>query len=142
MPAMNRTNIILPIVLLAAFAGYFAYWKAHQPAKSAEVKVVDAYAGRDGRKEAEAELAAGKLVLIESAPPVSWDRERREIALAKYGLELRSRPESITTAAFAKYADAFNRVMRPKVIARHGRGVFDAIHRDAIALWEARRKQP
>lgn len=137
---MKRINLLIPILGLAAFAGYFAYWKDQQPVRiESSAAAVDPYADRSGRKEAEAELAAGKLVLIESAPPVSWDRERREIALAKYNLELREREGDVSTEAFAKYADAFNRVMRPKVIARHGRGVFDAIHREAIALWEARR---
>lgn len=80
-------------------------------------------------------------MLIESAPPVSWNQERQEIALAKYGIELRA-PAGVTTEAFARYADAYNRVMRPKIISRYGRGVFDAIHREAIALKQTRTSQP
>lgn len=129
----------MPLVSLAAFAGYVGYWKARHPEPApAVVRPSDEYATRDGHKEAEADFAAGKLVLIESTPPVSWDRERREIARTKYGLELRSREGEVSTEAFTKYADAYNRVMRPKIVARHGRGVFDAIHREAIARWEAR----
>lgn len=138
---MNRTYLIVPIVGIAAFIGYSIRWKAHAPANPPAVtKAVDPYADRNGRKEAEAEFAAGKLVLIEASTPVSWDRERREVAQQKFGLELRRAPEPSTEAS-AKYVDTFNRFMRPRIVARHGRSVFDTIHQEAIALMESRRAQ-
>lgn len=136
---MNRTYLIVPLLGMAAFAAYFVYWQAQpKPPRSVETKMADDYAGRDGKKEAEAELAAGRLVLIESGPAVSWDRERREIAQSKYGVELR-RNSAVQTEAFARYVDGFNRVMRPRILMQHGRGFFDTLHREAIALMETRR---
>lgn len=136
---MNRTYLVVPIVGVAAFIGYSVYWKTHTPAAPpALTRTADPYAERNGRKEAEAEFAAGKLALIEASAPVSWDRERREIAQRSYGIDLRRAPEPVTEAS-AKYVDTFNRFMRPRIIARHGRGVFDTIHQDAIALMESRR---
>jgi hypothetical protein len=138
---MNRTYLIVPIVGVATFIGYSVYWKTHTSAgQPAITRSADPYAERSGRKEAEAEFAAGKLALIEASAPVSWDRERREIAQRSFGIELRRAPEPVTEAS-AKYVDAFNRFMRPRIIARHGRGVFDRIHQDAIALMDARRAQ-
>ena len=139
---MNRTYLVVPVVGMAMFAGYYIYWQAHSPAPPpAESKMADEYAGRDGAREAEAELAAGKLVLIETGPGVAWDRERREIARNQYGVEIRALTGAASSEAFARYVDAFNRVMRPKVIARHGRSFFETLHREAIALMESRRGQ-
>ena len=136
--AMKPNYLIGPLIGMAAFVGYYFYWKSQpQEPQRSESKVVDPYAARDGRKDAESLLAAGKLALIETGPAVSWDAERREIARTKYGVELR-RLEDLSTEGFARYVDSFNRVMRPQIVARHGRGFFDTLHREAIALHEAR----
>ena len=135
---MKQNYLIAPLIGMAAFVGYYFYAKSQPPTPSRmESKVVDEYAGRDGKKEAESLLATEKLVLIESGPAVSWDAERREIARTKYGVELR-RVEGISTEGFARYVDAFNRVMRSQILARQGRGFFDALHQEAIALHESR----
>lgn len=50
---MNRAYLVVPIVGLAAFAAYFVHWKTNSPpADRPEVRLVDAYADRDGREEA------------------------------------------------------------------------------------------
>lgn len=135
---MKQNYLIAPLIGMAAFVGYYFYWKSQpQTPRHVESRVVDEYAGRDGKKEAESLLTAEKLVLIESGPAVSWDAERREIARSKYDVELR-RLDDLSTEGFARYVDAFNRVMRPRVLARHGRGFFDALHKEAIALHESR----
>src|SRR6478672_9781345 len=83
---MNRTYLVVPIVGMLAFTSYYFYMQARAPApRQIESKAVDEYTNRDGKKEAEGELAAGKRVLIETGPSVGWDRERREIAQSKYG---------------------------------------------------------
>jgi hypothetical protein len=134
---MKQNYLVAPLICMAAFVGYFFYYQSQpKPPKAGETRKADAFADRDGRKEGEAEFAAGKLVLIESGPQVSWDGERRAIAREKYGVELR-RVESSGTESDARYVDAFNRVMRPKVIERHGRGFFEALHQEAIALHSA-----
>ena len=136
---MKPNYLIGPLLGLAVFGGYYIYWKAHAPAPSpVGARVVDAFAARDGRKEAETELAAGNLVLLESGAGVGWDAERGEIARTQYGVELR-RVEEMTTEAEARYVDRFNRVMRPAIVARHGRGFFDRLHQEAIALQAARK---
>jgi hypothetical protein len=136
---MNRTYLVVPIVGMLAFVSYYFYTQARAPApRQIESKAVDEYTNRDGKKEAEGELAAGKLVLIETGPSVGWDRERREIAQSKYGLELRRLGDS-ATEGFARYVDSYNRVMRPAIFSRYGRGIFDELHREAIALMESRR---
>lgn len=138
---MNRTYLVVPIVGMLAFVGYYFHAQRYAPApRRVEVKAVDAFAHRDGKKEAEAELAAGKLVFIETGIGVGWDRERREIAQARYGLELRRLDDS-ATEGFARYVDTFNRVMRPAIFSRHGRGFFEELHREAIALMESRRPE-
>lgn len=134
---MRPNYLIAPLVSLVLFGGYYVYWKTQAPGpRAVRAQPADPYAGRDGKKEAEADLAAGRLVLIESGPPVSWDRERIEIARTQYGVELRRL--DATTEAAARYVDAFNRVMRPAVAARHGRGFHDQLHREAIAAQAAR----
>ncbi len=137
-----RTNyLIAPLLGLVLFGGYYAYWKSRAPAqRPSQALPADPYVGRDGRKAAEAELGAGRLVLFESGAQVSWDAERIEIARTKYGVELRRLPDA-TTEAGARYLDAFNRVMRPAVLGRHGRGFFEVLHREAIAA-QAARKAP
>ena len=85
-------------------------------------------------------LASEKLVLIESEPQVGWDAERREIALRKYGVDLRRLDDSTTEPA-ARYIDSFNRVMKSEILARHGRGFFDGLHQEAIALHETRSRK-
>lgn len=135
---MNRTYLVVPLLGMLSFAGFYFYSQRHAPAPApVAVKAVDEYASRDGKQEAQAELAAGTLALIETGAAVSWDPERREIARTKYGVELR-RPAEAATEGFARYMDAFNRVMRPAIVAKHGRGFFDELHREAIALAESR----
>jgi hypothetical protein len=137
---MNRTYLVVPLIGMLCFAGFYFYSRSHAPAAApSATKPIDAYAARDGKQEAQAELAAGKLALIETGPAVSWDAERREIASSKYGVELR-RPGDFTTEGFARYMDAFNRVMKPAIVAKHGRGFFDELHREAIALAESRKE--
>jgi len=132
---MKQNYLIAPLITMAAFASYYAYWKSQpHPAASAAVKAVDAYAGRDGKTEAESLIAAGHLVFLESGPTVSWDAERREIARSKYGVELRHVEGS--TEGFVRYLEAFNRTMRPQITRRYGRGFFDTLHQEAIALHE------
>src|SRR4051812_21353831 len=115
---MNRTYLVVPVVGMAAFVSYYFYSQSHAPAPTqVQAKAADEYASRDGKKEAEAELAAGKLTMIETGAAVGWDRERREIALSKCGVELR-RLGDVSTEGFARYVDAFNRVMRPAIVAK------------------------
>ena len=135
---MKQNYLVAPLIGIIAFVGYYFYWKSHpQPSRHVESRSIDAYAARDGKQEAQSALAADKLVLIESGPAVGWDAERREIARTKYGVELR-RLEDVSTEGFARYVDAFNRVMRPQILARHGRSFFDTLHKEAIALHESR----
>ena len=134
---MKQNYLVVPLISMAAFVGYYVYWRSQpQAPRQVESKVVDGYANRDGKKEAESLLATEKLALIESGPAVSWDPERREIARTKYGVELRRLEGS--TEAFVRYVESFNRVMRPQVITRHGRGFFDTLHKEAISLHEVR----
>ncbi len=135
---MKQNYLIAPLIGMAMFVGYYFHWKSQQQAAPPPAsRAADPFATRDGRKEALSLLADGKLALIESGPAVGWDAERREIALRKYHVELR-RMEEHATEGFARYVDAFNRMMRPQVLVRHGRGFFDALHQEAIALHESR----
>lgn len=136
---MNRTYLVVPLVSMAVFAAFFLWQRPQLSQPRVDAAAADEYAARDGRKEAEADVAAGKLVLIETGVKLAWDRERREVALGTYGVELRRLPAEPATEAFARYVDSYNRVMRPKILSRHGAGFFDALHRDAIALMESRR---
>jgi len=135
---MKPNYLVGPLIGMAMFVAYYLFWQSqpHAPART-EARAVDGYLARDGKKEAEAEVAAGRLVLLETGPEISWDAERREIARTRYAVELR-RLEAAPTEGFARYVEAFNRVMRPKVLAQHGRGFFDTLHREAIALRESR----
>jgi hypothetical protein len=129
--------LIAPLITLGAFVGYYFYWKSQShPTQQVVAKVVDEYAVRDGKAEAEAELAGGRLAFLETGPKVSWDAERRAIARTKYGIELRHLEGS--TESFVRYIESFNRVMRPQIVSRHGRGFFDALHKEAIMAHEAR----
>lgn len=134
---MRPNYLIAPLVSLVFFGGYYVYWKTQSPGpRTVRAQPADPYAGRDGKKEAEADLAAGRLALVETGPQVGWERERIEIARTRYGVELRR--IDATTEAAARYVDAFNRVMRPAVAARHGRGFHDQLHREALAAQAAR----
>ena len=135
---VKQNYLVIPLVCMAAFAGYYFYWQSQSHgAKAAAARVIDPFANRDGKKEAESLLADGKLVFIETGPAVSWDAERRELARSRYDVEIR-RFDDAATEGFARYVDAFNRVMRAKILARHGRGFFDQLHREAIDLQKAR----
>lgn len=134
---MKQNYLIAPLITMAAFAGYYVYWKSRpHPSQQVESRPADAYAGRDGKAEAESLIASGQLVFLESGPGVSWDAERREIARTKYGVELRH--VEGTTEGFVRYLESFNRVMRPQITGRYGRGFFNTLHEEAIARHETR----
>ncbi|MBC7368267.1 MAG: hypothetical protein H7343_15885 [Undibacterium sp.] len=136
---MKPAYILIPLLATTASVGYFFHWRSAQVTQHrASVLVVDEYAGRDGKKEAEADAAAGKLVILEYGLYLPWDAERREVALKKFGVEYRPLAGCMVTEPLTKYVAAYNGVMEPKIASRFGPDVFDTANREGLALLESR----
>ncbi len=141
---MKRIYFILPCLALTAFAGYFRHWETGFDARKtgyAKDDFLDPYRHRDGRKDAEADIAHGKLRIVSYGLPVHWAPEYREIMQRDYGVEVDSIAGCVVSGDLVKYAAAYNEVMQARILARHGKQVFDDAVAKAEALY-AERHQP
>ena len=139
---MKAIYIIIPVVVAAAIVGYATY--APTLAKVRQEKTAsadDPFVGRDGKKEAEVDLAGGKLVILEYGMYPPWDKERREVARARFELEIRPLAGCVITKPLVTFVDAYNRVMAQEIESRFGSDVLDRIDREGRAILEERWKK-
>lgn len=143
---MKRITFILPCLALTAFAGYYQHGR-HPEIECAVRKTaytrddfIDPYHNRDGRKDAEADLARGKLRIVGYGLPVHWIREYREVMKRDYNVDDEAIAGCVVTDGLLRYVAEYNKVMEARIIARYGEGVFDEGRAKAQALYAERHR--
>ena len=93
-----------------------------------------------GKKDAEEELAAGKLALeTMGLAPVSRNAVMDNLR-ENYGIELRAVAGCIVSPTITGHARGFNEVMTVQIEKRHGAGVMEKVENEAIALLKDNQK--
>ena len=134
---MLRIAIAISLVALGGIAAGYAHWTSKSVfAPTAREASGDPFVGRDGRKEAQAALSRGKLIVLEYGLYLPWDEERREFARSNFGIEYRLLGGCVVTEPLVQFTAAYNQMMQPAIIARFGADVFEVVDREGKALHE------
>lgn len=118
---MKRSLLLIPFLGLTAFGGYYHQWNAERTAliESIARDPLTIYNHRDGRADAESDLARDKLrLLIHGTPPADL-REYRGLLEHIYRVRLESITEN-PTLKVKRYAAAYNEVMERHIAATFG----------------------
>ena len=115
---MKRTAVILAAILVVCVAGAMLEWSRVAPVV-AEQQEIDSYEHRDGKKEAEADIAKGTPKWKVYGRVSEYD-VRKVIAKEKLGLELDWFAGCLATEAIERYAFDYNSTIRPHLVAIHG----------------------
>jgi hypothetical protein len=100
------------------------------------------FVGRDGKKEAEADLSrsAPKLYLY-GKTGADLD-ERSAVFKQRFGVELVSLAGCIVSEALVTFADAYNEVIEAHIAKKFGASAFEDADREAMRMWKERANQP
>jgi len=134
---VKRIYLVLPMVAVALFAVFYARWQTNEKSR-ASTTARDPYANRDGKSEAERELAGGKLVVVRCGLPEDWFREYCQILRTRYEIEVRVIAGCMLTTPIRNYASSFNEVMDKRIKALFGDDVFKKAEGEAKVLFEQR----
>lgn len=110
-------------------------WQRAERARESTL-VLDAFANRDGKREAERELAGGKLVVVLCGLPTDWFHEYCQIMRTRYEIEVRVIAGCMLTAPIRNYASSYNEVMEKRIRALYGDDVFEKVEAEAKVLFE------
>jgi len=137
---VKRIYLVLPAVAVALFAVFYARWQANEKSR-ALATTRDPYANRDGKSEAERELAGGKLVMVRCGLPEDWFPEYCRVSRTTYEIEVRVIADCRLTTSLRNYASSYNEVMEKRIKALYGSDVFKKIEAEAKVLFEQRGKE-
>jgi hypothetical protein len=125
------------MLAVAVFAVVYARWQANEKSR-ASTAARDPYANRDGKSEAERELAGGKLVVVRCGLPEDWFREYCQILRTRYEIEVRVIAGCMLTTPLRNYASSYNEVMDKRIKSVFGDDVFKKAEAEAKVLFEQR----
>lgn len=149
-----------PLVLLACFALWYRHagdrarpekpllqgaaldlFPPHPPERpSVRLTSGDPFDGRDGARDAEDDLRAGRYILLHHSTGIDfgWASERAEAWRDHYHVEWRAVDDNYLSDATVKYVEAYNAVVWPRLIERFGPDVRNEVEAKAIALYAQR----
>lgn len=130
---MKRIIWLVPLLALAALAGYYHHWprlNRDTPRHDPLVK----YKYLDGRQDAEMALARGRLVILSSGKPAHWWPEYRDVLKRDYAIDLRAVARCIVSDELNHYIAAYNEVMERRIGTTLGDRVFPGAQKKAEAL--------
>lgn len=118
---MKRTLFLIPFLGLTAFGGYYHHWTAEQTARIETIArdPLTIYNHRDGRADAAADLARGKLrLLLHGIAPADL-REYRGLLEHVYRVRLELVTED-PTIEVKRYVAAYNEIMERHIATIFG----------------------
>jgi hypothetical protein len=154
---MKTAYAIAPLLLLAGFAAVYESSSArNEEEKAAATKeravasanqakedyfTGKAFVGRDGKKEAATDISRGKPKLYLYGTTAADVRERAVVLKERFGVESEPLAGCIVSQPLVAFVNAYNTANRSYVADRFGPTAFDAADRDAMRLWEAKKKK-
>jgi hypothetical protein len=152
---MKLAYIVTPVVLTLCFAGYtFWYSKGKERAavrvreeavgaRNAAIDAVysgEAFVGRNGKKEAQADISRGAPKLFLYGKTRADIEERTVLLKQRFGVTLDPLAGCIVSEPLVTFADSYNAEVRGFIAAKFGPTAFDDLDREALAFWESKRK--
>jgi len=115
-------------------------YRAHHHNVQQSPKQTEEY--RDGKRDAERDLANGYLRYRIYGMPEEWDGPNlfAEHLLNDYGVELVRVADCIVSRQLENRTSGYNDVMLPVIEARYGKGVIERVHKQAADEWERTHK--
>jgi len=144
---MKWLVLVVPLLSVSAFAGYYHYWSSTQQREMIARKYpgldqpYGEYRHRDARRDAEDDFARGHPRILTYGLPVPWTREYGEILLRDYGVELKTVAGCVVSAPLVEYVAAYNETIESHLTSVHGPGLFEKAHTEAQALQAERHKR-
>ncbi len=137
----RRLTVIVPLLGLTAFAGYYAYWDSHHGRDIAvNGRAISRWVGvhGDGARDAEAALRRGAHVLLTYGYPADFAGDYHAVLFEDYGVVTRTIAGCVVDDDLVRYARAYNAVMRRDLEQRFGSGLFKTVEKKATARYAAR----
>ena len=120
----------LPIGALLACSGCGGVSSSKVAADSREVRTHP----RDGKADAHADLAAGKLVIEEAGLPQIWEGTYSRLLRERHGIEVRYVAGCLIDQETVKHMKAYNAVMKAEISRRFGKEALEKAATDAQRL--------
>lgn len=143
---MKRLVLVIPLLAVSVFAGYYHYWNATQQREMTLSKLPRAedthgeYRHRDPRRDAEEDFAHGRPRILTYGLPAPWTQEYGEILQRDYGVELGTVAGCVVSTPLIDYVDAYNETIGGYLTSVHGSDLFDRAHKAAQALYTERHR--
>ena len=141
---MKRLLIVIPLLGVTAFAGYYHYWNSIHHGESIPCRlpraagVDDEYRHRNGKRDAASDIARGHPRILTYGLPVHWIGEYGEILKRNYGVELEAVAGCVVSTPLTDYVAAYNKTMEAHLISLHGPDLFDKASAEAEKLYAER----
>lgn len=139
--------LLVPLLGVSAFAGYYRHWNATEQRAAIDCKYprreepFGEYRHRNARRDAEDDFARGHPRILTYGLPAPWTREYGEILQRDYGVELETVAGCVVSAPLVDYVAAYNQTIEGYLVFVHGPDIFDRAHTEARALY-AQRQAP
>jgi hypothetical protein len=153
---MKPVHAVVPVLLLVGFAAVYTSWAGKKEREvAAEKKGMiaranqakedfysgKAFIGRNGKKEAEVDLSRGAPKLFLYGKTRADVAERTAIFKQRFGVELDTLAGCIVSEPLVSFATDYNAVIRSHIAAKFGATAFEEADREAIRIWERKRKK-
>ncbi|HZP59544.1 MAG TPA: hypothetical protein VFB27_04410 [Opitutaceae bacterium] len=141
---MKRAYIVGLLVLGLSAVIFYVQWSTREKERAARQAVIDhlkgkEYLDRDGKKEAQDDIARGTPKLKLYGLEVGDFDERAAVFRRRLGVELDPIAGCIVSDPLVKYADAYNAEVRRFLAAKFGPNAFDDVERESLRLWESKK---
>jgi hypothetical protein len=153
---MKFAYVIVPLALLTGFALAYVPLSAKKKEDAAaekervsmrenqaklDVSNGKEFVGRDGKKEAEADISRGAPKLFLYGKTRGDIEERTAIFKQRFGVELDPLAGCIVSEPLVAFAGAYNAAIRSHIAAKFGATAFEEAEREAMRIWEAKKKK-
>jgi hypothetical protein len=93
---------------------------------------------RDGRAEAQKDIASGKIILKSYGLPVPWSEAYRSNLLSQYQIVSRPVAGCAVTKTLVERVKGYNEIAKAEIERRYGTGVVQRVAREAELAWQRR----
>jgi hypothetical protein len=136
---MKRAYLYVPLVLISGFGGYYVYWESHaeERAEDRRLQAIEdsfgakLYRDRDGKKEAEEDIARGTPKLKEYGLMYPDVLVFRSILHERFGVQAEVIAGCEVSEPLIKYAHAYNATVNAFIAKKYGQGALEALREEA-----------
>ncbi|MEI8290228.1 MAG: hypothetical protein WCH99_12220 [Verrucomicrobiota bacterium] len=93
---------------------------------------------RDGRAEAQRDIAGGKIVLKTYGLPAAWSEMYRSNLSSRYQIESRPVAGCVVTEALVESVKGYNEISKAEIERRNGTGILQRVAKESEQMWQQR----